>query len=33
MALFVGDPSAPTRFGEDVANTGDQTGLFLKIES
>lgn len=31
MALFVGDPSAPTRFGEDVANTGDVTGLFLKI--
>ncbi len=31
MALFVGDPSAPTRFGTDVANTSDDTGLFLKI--
>jgi hypothetical protein len=31
MALFVGDPSAPTRFGTDVANTADETGLFLKI--
>ena len=31
MALFVGDPSAPTRFGTDVANTSDETGLFLKI--
>lgn len=31
MALFVGDPSAPTRFGTDVANTSDSTGLFLKV--
>lgn len=31
MALFVGDPSAPTRFGTDVADTTDATGLFLKI--
>ena len=31
MALFVGDPSAPTRFGTDVADTSDATGLFLKI--
>ena len=31
MALFVGDPSAPTRFGTDVANTADDTGLFLKM--
>lgn len=31
MAFFVGDPSAPTRFGEDVAATGDVTGLFLKM--
>lgn len=31
MALFVGDPSAPTRFGTDVADTSDNTGLFLKI--
>jgi hypothetical protein len=31
MALFVGDPSAPTRFGTDVANTSDETGLFLKL--
>lgn len=31
MALFVGDPSAPARFGTDVANTSDSTGLFLKI--
>ncbi|MQB00198.1 MAG: hypothetical protein GEU78_07890 [Actinobacteria bacterium] len=31
MALFVGDPSAPTRFGMDVANTSDETGLFLKL--
>lgn len=31
MALFVGDPSAPTRFGTDVADTSDETGLFLKI--
>lgn len=31
MALFVGDPSAPTRFGTDVANTSDDTGLFLKV--
>lgn len=29
--LFVGDPSAPTRFGTDVADTSDNTGLFLKI--
>lgn len=31
MALFVGDPSAPTRFGTDVADTTDATGLFLKL--
>jgi len=31
MALFVGDPSAPTRFGTDVADTSDNTGLFLKV--
>lgn len=31
MPFFVGDPSAPTRFGTDVANTGDETGLFLKL--
>ena len=31
MALFVGDPSAPTRFGTDVADTSDATGLFLKM--
>ena len=31
MALFVGDPSAPTRFGTDVADTSDATGLFLKL--
>jgi hypothetical protein len=31
MALFVGDPSAPTRFGTDVADTTDETGLFLKL--
>ncbi len=31
MALFVGDPSAPTRFGTDVADTADSTGLFLKV--
>lgn len=31
MVLFVGDPSAPTRFGTDVADTTDETGLFLKI--
>ncbi len=31
MALFVGDPSFPTRFGTDVADTSDETGLFLKI--
>ncbi len=31
MTLFVGDPSAPTRFGTDVADTSDNTGLFLKI--
>lgn len=31
MALFVGDPSAPTRFGTDVADTTDATGLFLKV--
>lgn len=31
MALFVGDPSAPTRFGTDVADTSDATGLFLKV--
>ena len=31
MALFVGDPSAPTRFGTDVADTSDSTGLFLKV--
>lgn len=31
MALFVGDPSAPTRFGTDVADTSDETGLFLKV--
>lgn len=31
MAFFVGDPSAPTRFGTDVADTSDNTGLFLKI--
>ena len=27
----MGDPSAPTRFGTDVADTTDNTGLFLKI--
>jgi hypothetical protein len=31
MSLFVGDPSAPTRFGTDVADTSDSTGLFLKV--
>ena len=31
MAFFVGDPSAPTRFGTDVADTTDATGLFLKV--
>jgi hypothetical protein len=31
MVLFVGDPSAPTRFGTDVADTSDNTGLFLKM--
>jgi hypothetical protein len=31
MSLFVGDPSAPTRFGTDVADTSDPTGLFLKV--
>jgi len=31
MPLFVGDASAPTRFGTDVADTSDNTGLFLKI--
>ncbi len=31
MAFFVGDPSAPTRFGTDVADTSDETGLFLKM--
>jgi hypothetical protein len=31
MAFFVGDPSAPTRFGTDVADTTDATGLFLKM--
>jgi len=31
MALFVGDPSAPTRFGTDVADTSDPQGLFLKV--
>ncbi len=31
MAFFVGDPSAPTRFGTDVADTSDATGLFLKV--
>ena len=31
MTLFVGDPSAPTRFGTDVADTSDPTGLFLKV--
>ncbi len=31
MALYVGDPSAPTRFGTDVADTSDETGLFLKM--
>jgi hypothetical protein len=31
MTLFVGDPSAPTRFGTDVANTSDERGLFLKV--
>lgn len=31
MTLFVGDPSAPTRFGTDVADTSDTTGLFLKV--
>lgn len=31
MSFFVGDPSAPTRFGEDVAATGDPQGLFLKV--
>ena len=31
MALFVGDPSAPTRFGTDVADTSDNQGLFLKV--
>jgi len=31
MTLFLGDASAPTRFGTDVAATTDATGLFLKI--
>ncbi len=31
MALFLGDASAPTRFGTDVADTSDETGLFLKM--
>ena len=31
MTLFVGNPSAPTRFGTDVANPSDETGLFLKM--
>jgi hypothetical protein len=31
MTLFVGDPSAPTRFGTDVADTSDERGLFLKV--
>lgn len=31
MTLFVGDPSAPTRFGTDVADTSDTEGLFLKV--
>jgi hypothetical protein len=31
MALFLGDASAPTRFGTDVADTTDETGLFLKM--
>lgn len=31
MAFFAGDPSAPTRFGEDVASTGDVEGLFLEM--
>jgi len=31
MTLFVGDPSAPTRFGTDVADTSDPQGLFLKV--
>ena len=31
MSLFVGDPSAPTRFGTDVAATSDSEGLFLKV--
>lgn len=30
MTLFVGDPSAPTRFGTDVNDTTDPKGLFLK---
>lgn len=25
------DPSAPTRFGTDVRDTSDDTGLFLKV--
>ena len=31
MTFFVGNPSAPARFGEDVANVGDKQGLFLKV--
>lgn len=31
MSLYAGDPSFPTRFGTDVADTSDETGLFLKI--
>ena len=31
MTMFVGDPSAPTRFGTDVADTSDPQGLFLKV--
>ena len=31
MAFFAGDPSAPTRFGTDVRDTSDVTGLFLKV--
>jgi hypothetical protein len=31
MAFYVGDPSAPTRFGTDMRDTTDDTGLFLKV--
>jgi hypothetical protein len=31
MTFFYGDPSFPTRFGQDVAGAGDPTDLFLRI--